>query len=340
MMIRYIQRQHSGFVIVVVLSMIMMLVIFLLCFNRQSYNDLLAAQTLRETCQAYNCARSALNISIAAIRNNSDFDADKTLAGIFSGKKTFDIDSCRCSVEVVDENGKINLNKLIDDQGKPSKNTIEQLLRLIDVLNKQSGSKIDYSIVPAIVDWIDSDEIVSFAAPFKGENSGAESAYYMQLTPPYKCPNMPLDAVDEILLVKGVSPETFERIQNYVTVYGDGKININSAPKEVIESLSDKMDSPLAQAIIDKRQYKLFETVAELRGFLWMTESMYNEIRDKLTTTPLEKYYNITACSDNFEDCKINVTVKLDTSAKKIDIVRYTELNRAPGKSYEKGKNG
>jgi len=317
-----------------------MLVVFLLCFNRQSNKDLLTAQTQKETCRAYNCARSALNICIAAIRNNSSFDADKTFTSLFSGKKNIDIDSCRCSVEVVDENGKINLNKLIDEQGKPSKNTIEQLLRLIDLLNRQTGPKIDYSIVPAIVDWIDSDEIVNFAAPFKGENSGAESSYYMQLNPSYKCQNLPLKTIDEILLVKGVSQETFERIRNYVTVYGDGKININSAPREVIESLSDKLDSSLAQAIIDKRQYKPFETVAELRGFLWMTESMYNEIRDKLIITPAEKYYNITACAVNPEDYTINVTIKLVNSAKKIDIVRYTEFNRAPGKSNEKEKNG
>lgn len=340
MMIKNIQRKYSGFVIVVVLSMIMMLVVFLLCFNRQSYSDLFAAQTLKETCQAYNSARSALNLSIAAIRNNCGAYADKTFMSQFFGKQTFDIDSSRCSIEILDESGKINLNKLIDESGKPRKSTIEQFLRLIDVLNRQAGPKIDYGIVPAIVDWIDSDENVSLAVLFRGENCGAESSYYLQLNPLYKCPNKPLETIDELLLIKGISADTFERIRNFVTIYGDGKININSAPKEVIESLSDKIDSPLAQAIIDKRQYRPFETVAELRGFLWMNESMYNEIKDKLTTNPSEKFYNITAFSENFEDFSINAIVKSDTSAKKIDIVRYSESLGPKSGDIKKEKNG
>jgi general secretion pathway protein K len=326
MRIRHI-KQRSGFVIVVVLSIITMLAVILLCFNRQSKNDLRAAESLKKTYQAYNCARSALNIVIAAIGNNADIEGKKSSIDLFSGKKTFDIDSYQCSAEITDENGKINLNKLIDEQGKPCKAAIEQFLCLIDVLNRQSGSRINYGIVPAIVDWIDADDNVISLPFLRNDNMGAESAYYMKLNPSYKCRNAPLDAIDELLPVKGITPETYARIRKYVTAYGEGKVNINSAPKEVVESLSGKMDASLAQAIIDRRNFKFFETIAELRQFPWMTDAVYNEIKDKLTIRPAEKYYTITAKAENPDGCTIIATVKLNSQTKKIDVVWYTELS-------------
>jgi general secretion pathway protein K len=179
--------------------------------------------------------------------------------------------------------------------------------------------------VPAIVDWIDADDNVISLPFLRNDNMGAESAYYMKLNPSYKCRNAPLDTVDELLLVKGITPETYARIRKYVTAYGEGKVNINSAPKEVIESLSGKMDSGLAQAIIDRRNFKFFETIAELRQFPWMTDAVYNEIKDKLTTRPAEKYYTITAKTENPDRCTTIATVKLNWQTKKIDVVWYTE---------------
>jgi general secretion pathway protein K len=330
-MIRH-KKQRGGFVIVVVLCIIIMLSVVLLCFNRQSVSSLRAAESLQNDYQAFNSARSALNIVIAAIANNPDIEKNNSFADLFSGKKTLEIDSGRCSVNVADENGRINLNKLADNQGNADKTTTELLLRLIDVLNRQPGPHIDYDIVPAIIDWIDSDDTISTLPLLQGNNLGAESVYYMKLNPPYKCRNMPLDSIDELLAIKGVTAETFERIRSYITIYGEEKININTAPEEVIESLSEKMDTVLAQAIIDKRKYKFFDNIAELRRFSWMTEEIYNKIRDKLTTSPKEKYYTITAGADNSDGPVIIATVKLNNQTKKIDVVRYKELSRRTAK--------
>jgi DNA uptake protein ComE-like DNA-binding protein len=50
----------------------------------------------------------------------------------------------------------------------------------------------------SIVDWLDPDE-----EPNPG---GAESEYYLTRQPPYQCKNAPLDSIEELLLVKGVTP--------------------------------------------------------------------------------------------------------------------------------------
>ena len=53
-------------------------------------------------------------------------------------------------------------------------------------------------VAEAILDWVDEDE--------ESRESGAESDYYETLPTPYSAANGPLRSVDELLLVRGVSP--------------------------------------------------------------------------------------------------------------------------------------
>ena len=54
-------------------------------------------------------------------------------------------------------------------------------------------------VADAIVDWRDADDTPQ---PY-----GAESAHYGSLQPPYRAKNEPFETVEELLLVKGVTPE-------------------------------------------------------------------------------------------------------------------------------------
>jgi type II secretory pathway component PulK len=81
---------------------------------------------------------------------------------------------------VEDEGGKLNINTA----------TATQLLML-------PGMTPD--IADAIVDWRDPDDTPS---PY-----GAESEYYGSVQPPYRSKNAPFETVEELLLVKGVTPE-------------------------------------------------------------------------------------------------------------------------------------
>lgn len=89
---------------------------------------------------------------------------------------------------VIDEGGKLNINSMIalDPTG--------QLLH--DALMKLPNMTED--IADAIVDWVDADD--------DARASGAESSYYASLSNPYKAKNGPLNSLDELLLVKGVTP--------------------------------------------------------------------------------------------------------------------------------------
>src|SRR6185436_3414861 len=54
-------------------------------------------------------------------------------------------------------------------------------------------------IADAILDWRDTDSTPGA--------SGAESAYYNSLNPPYNCKSQPFETVEELLYVRGITPE-------------------------------------------------------------------------------------------------------------------------------------
>ncbi len=88
-----------------------------------------------------------------------------------------------------DEMGKINLNAwmAVDPTGQT---LYAALLKLPNMTEE---------VADAVIDWMDPDD--------SQRPSGAESAYYGGLTPPYQAKNGPLATVAELLLVKGVTPQ-------------------------------------------------------------------------------------------------------------------------------------
>ena len=54
-------------------------------------------------------------------------------------------------------------------------------------------------VANAILDWIDPND--------PKRDNGAKDTYYNSLSPPYRCKNGPLDSLEEMLLIKGVTPQ-------------------------------------------------------------------------------------------------------------------------------------
>jgi general secretion pathway protein K len=326
---RRLKTQQKGFVVVLVLCMVIMLTVLLFGFNRKSRANLRAVDALQKSKQALNCAGAGLNVAIAVVKDSGDIQSEKKFSDLLSGEAAFIVGDGNCSIIVTEENGKLNLNLLKDQQGRPDRTRIDQLLRLIDLLNQDCTSQphIGYGLVPSVIDWTDSDDKVTCLPFIKHESLGAESEYYAALDAPYGCNNQPLESIDEMLLIKGVTPDIFDRLRDYVTVYGDGKININYAPRRVIESLSEKMDPALAQMIVDRRKIKPFDSVAELRDVPGMTDNIYNAIRNAVTISPKDRYYRVTSqgCVDRIS-CTIDAIFRRNVKAKCVELISYREL--------------
>lgn len=156
---------------------------------------------------------------------------------------------------MMDERSKININKV-------SLEILRNLLRLCGAEEEEAKS-----IAACIIDWRDTngDPVLDGVLGL----IGAEDLYYQSLEMPYHCKNADFDCAEELLLVKGVTPELFygedrdedgilsaqeEGIKNYVTVYGDGSINVNTARLMVLKAFFGDDFPELANKILTYRK--------------------------------------------------------------------------------------
>jgi general secretion pathway protein K len=145
--------------------------------------------------------------------------------------------------------------------------------------------------VDNIKDWIDRDD--------EPTRFGAESAYYQSLDKPYECANRPLRSINELLYIKGMTRKLFsgtretKGLKDYITVFGDpgGKININTANRELLLALSEEMDPDMVDEIISYRA----DNENDLTSDLWYRDALGTDdeiIKPALITTK-SSYFEI-----------------------------------------------
>lgn len=120
---------------------------------------------------------------------------------------------------IIDEERKININKA-------ERKVIKRLFETIG-LDKMKAQNLS----AAIVDWRDKDSELSIPL------GSAEDRYYENLKESYEAKDADFEVLEELFLVKGMDQEAFNKIKEFITIYGDGKININTASEEVLLSL-------------------------------------------------------------------------------------------------------
>jgi general secretion pathway protein K len=144
-----------------------------------------------------------------------------------------------------DQAGKFNLNSLVMPQsngGAQVPGTVV-LVQNKDAYNQFVALLTDLKINPdfaaRLVDWIDSDDQATFPG-------GAEDTYYLTQQPPYRTPNLPLTSVSE-LLAMGMDRASYDRLAPLVTALPpDTKLNICTAPGEVLDVFSGQRSYALA----------------------------------------------------------------------------------------------
>jgi type II secretory pathway component PulK len=119
-----------------------------------------------------------------------------------------------------DEESKINLNTA-------DVKVISRLFVHIVGLGANEANKLAY----AVIDWRDADSF------YQHPQYGAEDSDYRSLREPYECKDAVFEVPEELLLVKGMTNEMFDMVKPYVTIYGEGKVNINTVSSEVLLAL-------------------------------------------------------------------------------------------------------
>jgi general secretion pathway protein K len=322
------QRQ-DGFILVVVLGVVLALCALLFGFSQTTRTSLAKADSFYRTEQAWSAAWGGLQIAVATIRDVNAVCTDPRSAKLMTSENTFTIGDVNCTVTIAEENGLLNVNRLKGADGQLDRRHIEQFLRLIDVVNHQRKDLplIGYGIVPAVIDWVDSDDKITCLPFVQRDNTGAENDDYQMDTPPRSCRNGPVDSLDELLEVKGMASESLRRLRPYLTCVGDGKIDINAAPKAVLQSLSEQIDATLAETIVQQRKLKPFKSLAELGSVPGMTDNTCRGIQSLITVNPAERFYRVRA-QGNTQDhrCTMEAELRRNTQAGTVDILQYREL--------------
>lgn len=188
------------------------------------------------------------------------------------------------TVKLEDEEAKFNINSIISPDGHtPDTFAAVSLKNLLQSLN------IKPDIADYIADWIDSDSTGGYEDNVK---------------------NAPLWSIEELKFIKGIDKETFDKINPFLTVYGSGKININTAKLQVLISLG--VTESEAKEIIYSRESAPYKEMNSI------DISNVQNIQSKLSQV------KFTVRSSNF---RVTATATVDEITRIIESVTDTSMN-------------
>ena len=193
-----------GIALVVVLWMLTLLAVIAASFTTTTRTETRLARNLVENAKAEALADAAVHRAIVGLLDG-DPDARWAADGTVY---EFAMDDGAAWITIQDETGKIDLNA-------GSRKLIAALLDAADVPLAEADGLSD-----AIIDYRDNDD--------QRRPSGAEDDDYRDAGLPWGAKDRPFEAVEELRRVLGMTPELYDRISPFLTVY-TGQRGVNAA---------------------------------------------------------------------------------------------------------------
>lgn len=228
-----LRRDERGVALLLVLWVTLLLAVMAAGFAASVRVEAVAALNARGEAEAHALAVAGFQQALAELFEAWDYnalteDGQAALLRLAGGARRPDAGAS----PVVRRDGALTGGtfryRLVDEERKINVNLANRaiLIRLLEMVGVPPGSERD-TIADSILDWIDED-------PFHRLN-GAEDEHYLRLTPPYRAKNGPLDSVEELRLIRGITPELYALLVPYLTVWGSGRINLNTASEAVLQ---------------------------------------------------------------------------------------------------------
>jgi general secretion pathway protein K len=249
-------KNESGFALILTLVITALMVAVVVEMIHQVYVDTSLSRSFRDGQQASILAESGATGGARLLQMALSGRSYTSLSDSWATPLKLEDAAGSLEITVSEESGKINVNALVLPNGEYEPFTLAALQRL--------GTRLQLpgEIWSATADWIDIDDL-----PRSG---GVETPYYQALKPPYSSRNGKLVTLNELSLVKGITPELLNKLRPYVTTFSDlagsplPTVNINTASKEVLTALDDRIDDRMAERIIEERRLQPFKSTAEL----------------------------------------------------------------------------
>ncbi len=228
---------QKGNISIIAIWALVIIAIIAIPFARQASQSIYNYKRSNENFKAYQLAYSGYELGILALDTDSLFPFTVDTRSILYPEYPCDLDKLQ----------RLSPNEEIQDQQSRLQFRDEE--RNINInfasLEELAGIQgLNDNIINCIIDWRDSDDNIS--------PGGAETSYYLNLLNPYVSKNSDLESLEELYLVKGVTPEIFDIISKNLTVYGDGRININTCTFQTLTALG--FDESFVNSLIDLRK--------------------------------------------------------------------------------------
>jgi general secretion pathway protein K len=235
---RVLENEKGGVALILVLWVMVILVAIVGEFSYSMRTEVNITRNFKEEEEAYQLALAGIErakIEILSAKDSSYVYLNEDGILIFEkgdeepvreGK----LETGVFSYTIKDEDGKLNINNA----------SRAQLRYIVSTTTGLEPQEID-TVVDSIIDWRDTNDLHML--------NGAEEDYYRSLEKLYSCKDGPFYIIEELLLVRGVTPEIFfgshgeeEEKENkglihYLTTWDVNRININTAPREVLEAV-------------------------------------------------------------------------------------------------------
>jgi general secretion pathway protein K len=276
-----IAKNNSGIALLLTVSVTTILVASALEYNRRARLTLVSTAGMRDSMTALQMASSGIHVAMAMLIKDKNESTTDTILEDWADSAKIDailaetpFDEGKLSVRITDELGKIQINALVQFPDSRNFNNIqlnlwERFLSQIGDQEQMLEDSAPLAIINSIKDWLDSGDDDATTGL-----SGAETDYYQGLDPPYSSRNGPIRDVNELLLIKGVTPELFygspekPGMSSYLSVHGlasaagtsytyPGRINLTTAELPVLSAVFPLESEDIVNALYEYRQEAL-----------------------------------------------------------------------------------
>lgn len=249
-------RSEKGFALVLTLIVTALLVVVATEFIHDVFIETSLVHGFEDAQQASLLAESGVKGGVAVLKLTLAAQDFSSLQDVWAAPQVLQDERGSITVTIIEENAKLDINSIVFPNGTINEDYYGIAQRLLDRL------RLPLDLCETVADWIDTDDST--------RSGGAESPFYGALQPPYAAKNATLETYEELRMVSGFNEAILRKLNPFVTVYAESqgspysKININTAPVDLLAVLDEQMTDDLAKRIVEYRKQNPFNTPSEI----------------------------------------------------------------------------
>lgn len=251
-----------GMALLIVLAVVAVLSIAVIGFGRRTHSAMEVAHYFQDQVSLRAMGESGIDLGLSVLHRDRLLGEHDSLLESWNKLETIDLGSLfnqgSLKVKIIDLSGLFPLQRVAAQSQAQSSESEAELFRqmLFRLLTSGDFAVEDESeariIVDSLTDWVDNDDE---PLPF-----GAENGYYLAQEEPHPARNGPIEFIEELLQVQGMTSEILygndekQGLAEYINIYGNNGININTAPPIVVQALTPDATEAAVEIIDEFRR--------------------------------------------------------------------------------------